>query len=320
MLGAIPQRSWLCLPKDRWEVLSQELDRILGFRSSLVCHVNRFFGVSGLDLIVGNLPKLSYAFDMPSLEATFRHQEMLEILQRDGQVQVTKLADHFGVSAVTIRTDLEYLENQGLLRRTRGGAVPAEVKRFELPFEETRQVQAREKERIGNYAAGLVRDGETILVDVGSTTTELAKALSPSLRNVVVITSALNIALMLESHPGVTVIVTGGTLRPLQHSLVNPYGMLLLQEINADKVFLGCNGVHPDKGYTNTNLQEAEIKRAMLRAAREAIVLADHTKLMQVAAARIGPLESVRLLLTDKKAHASDLERLRQAGLEVVVV
>lgn len=254
---------------------------------------------------------------MPSLEATFRHQEILEVLHRDGRLQVRKLAEHFGVSTVTIRTDLEYLEQRGLLRRTRGGAVPAETKRFELPLEETRQVHAREKERIGHHAAALVRDGETIILDVGSTTTELARALPPSLRNVVVITSGLNIALLLESHPGITVIVTGGTLRPLQHSLVNPYGSLLLQEINADKAFIGCNGVHPDKGFTNTNLQEAEIKRAMMEAARETIVLADHSKLMQVAAARIGPLEAAHLLVTDRKAKSEDLELLRQRGLEV---
>lgn len=256
---------------------------------------------------------------MPSLEATFRHQEILEVLHRDGRLQVRKLAEHFGVSTVTIRTDLEYLEQRGLLRRTRGGAVPAETKRFELPLEETRQVHAREKERIGHHAAALVRDGETIILDVGSTTTELARALPPSLRNVVVITSGLNIALLLESHPGITVIVTGGTLRPLQHSLVNPYGTLLLQEINADKAFIGCNGVHPDKGFTNTNLQEAEIKRAMIEAARETIVLADHSKLMQVAAARIGPLEAAHLLITDRKAKSEDLLALRQRGLEVAL-
>ncbi|MBO1437326.1 DeoR/GlpR family DNA-binding transcription regulator [Meiothermus sp. CFH 77666] len=256
---------------------------------------------------------------MPSLEATFRHQEILEVLHRDGRLQVRQLAEHFGVSTVTIRTDLEYLEQRGLLRRTRGGAVPAETKRFELPLEETRQVHAREKERIGHHAAALVRDGETIILDVGSTTTELAKALPSSLRNVVVITSGLNIALLLESHPGITVIVTGGTLRPLQHSLVNPYGTLLLQEINADKAFIGCNGVHPDKGFTNTNLQEAEIKRAMMEAARETIVLADHSKLMQVAAARIGPLEAAHLLITDRKAKSEDLLALRQRGLEVAL-
>lgn len=266
------------------------------------------------------LPELSYSFAMPSLEATFRHLEIVDILKRDGQVQVARLADQFGVSAVTVRSDLEYLEAQGLLRRTRGGAVPPEIKRFELPLEESRQVSAREKERIGNYAAGLVQDGETIVLDVGGTTTELARALSPSLKNVVVVTNALNIALLLEQHPGVSVIVTGGTLRPLQHSLVNPYGSLLLQEINADKVFLGCNGVHPEKGFTNTNLQEAEIKRAMLQSASEAIVLADHTKLMQVAAARIASLGSAKLLVTDHKAQAGDLEQIRKAGLEVVAV
>jgi DeoR family transcriptional regulator of aga operon len=254
---------------------------------------------------------------MPSLEATLRHLEIVDQLKNDGQVQVARLADRFGVSAVTIRTDLEYLEGQGLLRRTRGGAIPAEIKRFELPLEESRQVSAREKERIGNYAAGLVQDGETIILDVGGTTTQLAKALSPSLRNVVVITNALNIALLLEQHPGVSVVVTGGTLRPLQHSLVNPYATLLLKEFNADKAFLGCNGVHPDKGFTNTNLQEAEIKRAMLEAASETYVLADHTKLMKVATARIAPLSAVNGLITDHQAVAADIELLQTSGLNI---
>ncbi len=257
---------------------------------------------------------------MPSLEATFRHQEILAMLDKNGQVQVSKLANQFSISTVTVRTDLEFLEHQGLLRRTRGGAIPAETKRFELPLEESRRVQSREKEHIGTYAAGLIRDGETVILDVGSTTTELAKALSPQLRNVVVITSALNIALLLESHPGATVIVTGGTLRPLQHSLVNPYGSLLLQQIHADKVFIGCNGVHPEKGFTNSNHQEAEIKRTMIQAARQTIVLADHSKIMQVAAARIGALSSAKLLITDKKASSFDLEQLRRGGLEVVTI
>lgn len=257
---------------------------------------------------------------MPSLEATFRHQEILNILSKTGQAQVSKLADQFAVSTVTIRSDLEYLESQGLLRRTRGGAIPTGIKRFELPLEESRRVQSREKERIGSYAASLIRDGETVILDVGSTTTELAKSLSPHLRNVVVVTSALNIALLLESHPGVTVIVTGGTLRPLQHSLVNPYGNLLLQQVHADKVFIGCNGVHPDKGFTNSNHQEAEIKRTMLHAAHEAIVLADHSKIMQVAAARIGPLNAAKLLVTDKKVGSTDLEQIRGTGLEVTTV
>lgn len=256
---------------------------------------------------------------MPSLEATLRQQAILERLRQEGQVRVSELSQRLAVSAVTIRTDLEHLERQGALRRTRGGAVPAQQRRFELPLEASRQVHAREKERIGHHAAGLVRDGETIILDVGSTTTELARALPSSLRNVVVVTSALNIALLLESHPGITVVVTGGTLRPLQHSLVNPYGTLLLKEINADKAFIGCNGVHPEKGFTNTNLQEAEVKRAMLEAARETVVLADHSKIMQVATARIAPLGAAQLLVTSSKARPEDLELLRRVGLEIAL-
>jgi DeoR family transcriptional regulator of aga operon len=92
-----------------------------------------------------------------------------------------------------------------------------------------------------------------------------------------------------------------------------------LQEINADKAFIGCNGVHPEKGFTNTNLQEAEVKRAMIEAARETIVLADHSKIMQVATARIAPLGAAQLLVTSSKARPEDLEALRKAGLEIAL-
>lgn len=254
---------------------------------------------------------------MPTLEAQARHQRILDLLRQNGRVRVAELARLLGVSQVTVRADLEALEREGLLKRLRGGAVPVEARRFELPLEVTRMVRAREKEAIGRKAAGLIRDGEVVLLDVGSTTTELAKALPRTLKDVVVVTSALNIALLLENHPGVTVIVTGGRLRPLQHSLVNPFGTLLLEELNADKAFLGCNGVHPERGFTNTNLEEAEVKRAMVRAARAVYFLADHSKLLQVAAARIAPLSAATALITDRKARPEDLEALRQAGLKV---
>ncbi|MEZ0348639.1 MAG: DeoR/GlpR family DNA-binding transcription regulator [Thermus sp.] len=254
---------------------------------------------------------------MPTLEAEARRAKILEVLKEKGQVRVAELAKLLGVSQVTVRADLDALERNGRLRRLRGGAVLWETRRAELPLEVTRTLHAREKEAIGRKSASLVKDGDVILLDVGSTTTEMAKALSPNLRDVVVITSALNIALLLEGHPGITVIVTGGKLRPLQHSLVNPFGTLLLEELNADKAFLGCNGVHPERGFTNTNLEEAEVKKAMVRAAREVYFLADHSKLLQVAAARIAPLEAATLLITDRKAGTEALETLRQAGLKV---
>ncbi|GAA6734924.1 DeoR/GlpR family DNA-binding transcription regulator [Thermus oshimai] len=254
---------------------------------------------------------------MATLEAQLRQEKILELLRQNGEVRVRELAHLLGVSEVTVRSDLEQMERKGLLKRLRGGAVLWHTRRLELPLEVTRTVHAREKEAIGKKAATLIQDKDVVILDVGSTTTEVAKALSPELRDVVVITSALNIALLLESHPGITVIVTGGRLRPLQHSLVNPFGTLLLEELNADKAFLGCNGVHPDRGFTNTNLEEAEIKKAMVRAAREVYFLADHSKLLQVAPAKIAPLQAAKALITDRKARPEDLEALRQAGLTV---
>jgi len=256
---------------------------------------------------------------MSTLETQARRDRILALLRQNGQVRVADLAKTLGVSQVTVRADLEALEREGRLRRLRGGAVLWETRRFELPLEVTRTLHAKEKEAIGKRAAALVRDGDVVILDVGSTTTEMAKALSPGLKDVVVITSALNIALLLEGHPGISVIVTGGRLRPLQHSLVNPFGTLLLEELNADKAFLGCNGVHPERGFTNTNLEEAEIKKAMVRAAREVYFLADHSKLLQVATAKIAPLSAAKALITDRKAEKEVLEALEKAGLAVEV-
>lgn len=256
---------------------------------------------------------------MPSLDATLRHRAILEVLQSRGNVKVTDLSEELSVSPVTVRADLEYLEQQKALRRTRGGAMPIAPRRFELPIEVTAARNQTEKRAIGRMAAGLVQNGDTIIVDVGGTTTELAKALSPELRDVVVVTNALNIALELEHHPGITVVVTGGTLRPLQHSLVAPLGAVLLKQVNADISFVGCSGVDPVKGFTNANLAEAEIKQAIMDAATKKVVLADHSKLLEIATARICDLADVDLLITDSGASDKQLSTLRQTGLSIEI-
>lgn len=264
--------------------------------------------------------KQAKANGMPSLQATLRHQAIIDALNARGNVRVGDLADDLAVSAVTIRADLDYLEAQQLLRRTRGGAVPVRPRRFEQPLELTSQDNPEAKKRIARAAAAMVRDGETVIIDVGSTMTELAGALPRTLSDVVVVTNALNIALALETHPGVTVVVTGGTLRPMQHSLVAPYGSLLLGHMNADVAFVGCNGVHPEKGFTNTNLAEAEVKHAMIEAASRVIFVCDSSKLMNVATAKVAALEDADLLLTDEAAAPETLRALRRSGLEVMVV
>ena len=245
---------------------------------------------------------------------------ILSELERLERVSVDGLAKLLGVSKVTIRGDLAVLQRQGLVHRTRGGAVRPFAARSELPLEQTRKQLALEKRRIGEHAASLIEEGDTVFLDVGSTATEVARSLPAALRHVTVVTAGLNIAAELEKHPSVTVVVTGGTLRRLQHSLVNPFGALLLSALHADKLFLGCNGVDLRAGVTNRNLEEAEIKRCMVERARQTFVLADHRKLGQVSTAAVAPLSSVAGLITDRGAGEAQLAELRAVGLHVTAV
>jgi len=256
-----------------------------------------------------------------SLNGAVRRRAIIAALAERGKAGVVELAEDLGVSVVTIREDLRDLEEEGRLVRTRGGALAMEDEaRSELPLEMTAKTNTDAKHAIGAAAAGMVRDGLTIIIDVGSTTTALAELLPRALRDVTVITNAINIALLLENHPGCSVVVTGGTLRPSQHSLVAPFGTTLLERLNADIAFLGCNGVDAARGVTNSNLAEAEIKRAMIASAAKIVVLADHTKLGRVAAARITDTGRIDLLITDGGAAPDQIAALRDAGPEILVV
>jgi DeoR family transcriptional regulator of aga operon len=256
--------------------------------------------------------------DQPvALKATLRRDAIKRSIEVAGHVSISDLKKRLGVSEVTIRDDLKHLEKEQALTRIRGGAIATRTGAKELSLEETSTTNHAEKVAIGERAASMIRSGQTVIIDVGSTTTELAKALSPDLDGVVVITNGLNIALLLESLPGVTVIVTGGTLRPLQHSLVAPMGTLLLNQLRADIAFIGCNGVDPKHGFTNTNIPEAEIKQAMVRSAQATVFLADHEKIGRVASAFVSGVTSADLLITDTAADPRNLDELRAEGLAI---
>ena len=255
-----------------------------------------------------------------SLGAAVRHGEICNVLASAGRVSIAELAERLGVTSVTIREDLKYLEEQGLLVRTRGGALAKPEQRAETALELTSMTNRAEKQAIASYAASLVESGQTVMIDVGSTTTFLAQTLSPDLIGVTVVTNGLNIALSLENAPGVSVIVTGGTLRSLQHSLVAPMGTLLLKQMQADVAFIGCNGVDPKRGFTNANIAEAEIKQAMLDSAHYCVFLADHEKIGTVSSAFVADIDKADLLVTDSGSDADVLEALREDGLETKVV
>jgi DeoR family transcriptional regulator, aga operon transcriptional repressor len=254
------------------------------------------------------------------LPGALRQDRIIGLVNERGFVRVVDLAERFQVSSVTVRSDLQALEAHGRLRRIRGGAVPASVASAELPFEAAARDLANEKSEIGRHAAQLVSSGDTVIVDVGTTTTEVARALSArnDLRDVTVFTNALNVALELEAgYPRITVVVTGGTVRPLQHSLVNPLADVLIRDLNATIAFIGCNGVDARRGVTNVNLPEAEIKRRMLLAARRRVVVADASKLGEVELAKVCDVEEVSEVITDATADPAIVAEIEGAGTSV---
>ncbi|AZZ54094.1 DeoR/GlpR transcriptional regulator [Rathayibacter festucae DSM 15932] len=242
------------------------------------------------------------------------------LAEKQGFVSVADLSDRLGVSVVTVRSDLDRLAGEGTVQRVRGGAVPTGERSGERSFEEGLASASDEKAAIGREAAASVASGESVILDVGTTTLAIAHALvaRDDLRDVTVVTNGLSIALALEpAIPRFTVVVTGGTLRPLQHSLVEPLASEVLERIRADVVFVGCTGVHPEAGVTNVNLPEATLKRRMLHAATRRVVVADSSKLGVVDLGRVAGTEEFDRLLTGASAGDAVVERLEAAGLAV---
>src|SRR3954469_20097725 len=251
-------------------------------------------------------------------DLVLRRDRMLALIRERDYVRVGELSERFGISEVTVRSDLDALAASGDVQRIRGGAIPREH-----PFEVSETSFAEEKLAIGRAAAELVRDGETLLIDVGTTTAAAARALTArtELRNVTVFTNGLKTALELEpASSRITVVLLGGTLRPLQHSLVEPMASLILEQINVHTLFLGCNGVDPVGGVTNVNLPEAEVKKRMLKAAQRVVVLADGSKIGRTELAHLRPIARVDLVITGHSADPQEVEQLRKRECEVTIV
>lgn len=252
-----------------------------------------------------------------------RRERMLALIKEREFVRVGELSERFGVSEVTVRTDLDALATRGQVHRVRGGAIPRMIQHQEQPFEDSVGSFTAEKVAIGQAAAALIRDGETVLIDVGTTAAAAARSIAArgELNDVVVFTNGLKTALELEpASPRIAIVVLGGTLRPLQHSLVDPLATLILEHIAVKTVLLGCNGVDPIGGVTNINLPEAEIKKRMLKASRRRIVLADGSKLGRVEVAQLCSIDEVDMIITGRSADPSVVEALRERDCEVRVV
>ena len=268
-------------------------------------------------------PPADGASPPPMPRADERRDQMLAVINERAFVRVDELSSRFGVSEVTARSDLAALSGRGQIIRIRGGAMPCGGLGQERPFEEALASFAIEKLAIGRAAAALIPDGESVILDVGTTAMAAARALAArtELKDVVVFTNGLKTALELEpAIPRLSVVVLGGTLRPLQHSLVEPLATHLLEQVAVGTLLLGCNGVHPRGGITNINLPEAHVKRQMLKIARRRIVLADGGKVGRIELAHLCPVEEIDILITGESADPEALDSLRERGCEVRVV
>lgn len=249
---------------------------------------------------------------------------MLSLIRDRDFARVSDLSTEFGISEVTVRSDLDMLERRGSIRRVHGGAMfaPRSAVSIERPFEEEAVASAGEKGAIARRAAAMVRPGDMVILDVGTTCSAVAAALADreELEGVVIVTNGLNIAMAFEAvMPRFSVVVTGGTVRPLQHSLVDPFAGPVLDRLNAEFMFLGCNGVDVRAGITNINLPEAEMKQRMMRSARRTVAVADGSKIGETSVAWVCDLTALDSLITGRSASPEAIAELEETGLEVQV-
>lgn len=248
-----------------------------------------------------------------------RRRAIVEILQKEGRVLVTDLAKKFETSQVTIRKDLEILHTQGQIHRTHGGALPSREGALEDPtLREKEKLHRKEKLHIATAAAKQVSEGQVVILDSGTTTTEIARELR-RFKNLTIITNALNIAADLATS-SVEVILTGGTVRKNSFSLVGPIAEETLRRLNADILFLGVDGFDVQYGLSTPNLLEAKVNRVMVEVARRTVVVCDSSKFGRRSLSLISPPTGIQQVITDHGIPKVDLKALKKAGIEVTLV
>lgn len=249
-----------------------------------------------------------------------RQQAIAQLVGLRGRVSVADLATEFAVTTETVRRDLSLLERAGVLQRVHGGAVPAgALAGLEAALSERDAEHPAEKEQIARAALAFLPRGEaTILLDAGSTTARLASLL-PSDRRLVVVTHAVPVAARLAGLPNVELHLLPGRVRPSTQAAVGADTVAALGRIRADVAFVGANGISPAHGISTPDLEEAATKRALVRAARRSVVLADASKIGQETAQRFAELSDIDVIVTDAGIDPRDLAALETHGPEVVI-
>lgn len=246
-----------------------------------------------------------------------RRNNILELVQEQKSVMVTDLGTRFNVTEETIRRDLEKLEKEGMIKRTYGGAVIKDSTQSDLPFKVRETKNMEGKVRIGAKVAEFIEDGDSIMLDSSSTALYVAKSIKNKKR-LTVITNCYNIVLELSGSKDFRIICTGGTLNANAMSFVGHSAENFVQGYNADKAIISCNGMDIDKGITDSNEMEAEVKKSMAGASKQNFLAVDSTKFSKVSFIRLMDFNQVDYIVTDKTLSAEWEKMLKNKGIEIV--
>ena len=255
---------------------------------------------------------------LEKLMANQRREKILELLQEDGSGKVANLAKLFKVTEVTIRQDLEKLDKEGLIVREHGGAflknVEDQVKNFALVHQDNMD----KKSLIAKKCVELIEPGDTIILDSGTTTTEIAKHLK-GMKNITVITNALNIALLLGAQSGIEVFVTGGEFKPPTLSLTGQKAADFFTGLNVQKLFLATAGISLKAGLTYPSISDIVVKKAMIDTADITYLVADSTKIGKSALASLGALSLIDYIITDEDIQNKHREVFEEHEIELII-
>ena len=253
-----------------------------------------------------------------SLSNFERQQQLVRLIERTGRLSVTQICEHFNISEPTVRRDLDTLARQGALQRVHGGAILVRRAAPEEPILRRSHEQETEKEQIGQAAASLVDDGETVFLGSGTTVLQVAHNLAG--RNIIVITNSLPVINLMSGKENISLVALGGMLRDSELSFIGHITEQALSEVRADKVMMGTRAISLEQGLTNDYLPETLTDRAILNCGRQVIVVADHTKCGIISTAFLAPLTAMHTLVTDRQAGAEFIESLHVQGIQTIVV
>jgi len=251
------------------------------------------------------------------ISGTERQNKILLWINQHYRITIGEVCTHYSVSEATARRDLETLAATGKVQRVHGGAIAVDKAPPEMPLLQRQVDQIVEKQRIGKIAAGLVKDGETVLLGSGTTVLEVARNLKEK-QNLTVITNSLSVVNLLSDYPNITIVCLGGLLRPSELSFIGHITEQVLAGVRADKVFIGVRAINIKEGLTNDYLPETLTDRAILNVGQENIVVADHTKFGRTSTVMLVPINQIHTLVTGVETPVEQIKEIGKKNIHVL--